>query len=414
MLEIDGLKYVSKPRLPNAKGTSYGGVALIVNPAKFTCKIIDDLPMNPKHEVIWCLVRPKEPSAKFKDIIACSFYSPPIKGKNTQLADDIASTLHVVSCKYPGCAIILGADRNHMDISPILDSGLKLRQMVSNVTRGKNILDIIIMNTGSYHNSAIIAPPINPDNPLKHKPSDHAVPICNSRIDRYRPPIRYYRLINYRPLPQSSINKFGEWITSETWECLNKATNPTDMVTLFDNLLSKKLDEFCRVKTKRIGSQDEPFITSELKLLHRRKNREYCKRGKSAKYFDLKKEFDDLYKREASNYLGKTVTELRNTNLGKMHAILKRLGARPGDSDDNLSFALLDHVRRGLTSEQSAELIAKHFAAISQEFCPLCVTNLPGRVQRKLQLPGTPPTVNEYQTYRQINAERWCPKRFAA
>ena len=141
-------------------------------------------------------------------------------------------------------------------------------------------------------------------------------------------------------------------------------------------------------------------------MLHRRKNREYCKRGKSAKYFDLKKEFDDLYKREASNYLGKTVAELRNTNLGKMHSILKRLGARPSDSDDNLSFALLDHVRRGLTSEQSAELIAKHFAAISQEFRPLCVTNLPGRVQRKLKLPGTPPTVNEYQTYRQINAAK--------
>ena len=35
MFEFDGLKYLSKPRPKNAKGTSYCGVAIIVNSKKF-------------------------------------------------------------------------------------------------------------------------------------------------------------------------------------------------------------------------------------------------------------------------------------------------------------------------------------------------------------------------------------------
>ena len=79
-----------------------------------------------------------------------------------KLADHIVSNLHYLSCKYPDSALILGADKNSMDISPIIDSGLKLRQMVQMNTHGQKILDIIIMNTAKFYNSAVINPPINP------------------------------------------------------------------------------------------------------------------------------------------------------------------------------------------------------------------------------------------------------------
>ena len=35
MLEIDGLKYISSARPPNAKGVSYGGAAIVANLNKF-------------------------------------------------------------------------------------------------------------------------------------------------------------------------------------------------------------------------------------------------------------------------------------------------------------------------------------------------------------------------------------------
>ena len=122
MLELDGLKYISTPRQPNKKGVSYGGAAIIVNTEKFTLEKLNvHIPHN--LEVVWGLMKSKIPSAKFKKIITCSFYSPPSKKRNTKMADHIVSTLQMLTSIYPESGIILGADRNYMDSKPILTCG---------------------------------------------------------------------------------------------------------------------------------------------------------------------------------------------------------------------------------------------------------------------------------------------------
>ena len=117
MLEIDGLQYISKPRPTNAKGRSYGGAAIVINKEKFSCEKLNIF-VPRTLEVVWGLVKPKNPSAKFKQIIACSFYSPPNKRKNSKMADHLVSTLHMLCAKYPDSGIILGADKNNKDITP--------------------------------------------------------------------------------------------------------------------------------------------------------------------------------------------------------------------------------------------------------------------------------------------------------
>ena len=126
LLEINGLKYISAPRPKNAKGRSYGGVAIVVNTKKFTLEKLNIFVPNGL-EVVWGLVRSKNISAKFKRIITCSFYSPPNKMKNTKLADPLVSTLNLLFSKYPEFGIMLGAgaDMNYMDIKPVLSWGLK-------------------------------------------------------------------------------------------------------------------------------------------------------------------------------------------------------------------------------------------------------------------------------------------------
>ena len=51
-------------------------------------------------------------------------------------------------------------------------------------------------------------------------------------------------------------------------------------------------------------------------------------------------------------------------------------------------------------------MITDHFASISQEFPPLTISLLPCRVQNKLQSPGSPPTMSEYDTYCKIRAAK--------
>ena len=150
MLEEDGLKYISTARKANARGISYGGAALIVDLEKYSCEKLNiSVPQN--IEAVWGLLKPRAGSAQFKKIIACSFYSPPNKRSNSKMADHLVTTLHMLNAKYPDSGIILGADKNKMDIRPLLNCGLKLRQVVDKNTRQNSILSIIIMNTFKYY-----------------------------------------------------------------------------------------------------------------------------------------------------------------------------------------------------------------------------------------------------------------------
>ena len=68
------------------------------------------------------------------------------------MADHIVSILQMLSSKYTDCDIILGADRNSMDIKPILSCGLRLRQVVG------LSMDILIIILSSYINHQSLPP----------------------------------------------------------------------------------------------------------------------------------------------------------------------------------------------------------------------------------------------------------------
>ena len=405
MLELKGLKFISTSRKPNKLGVSHGGAGIIVNLEKFSC---EKIPLHIPHnlEVVWGLLRPKTPGGKFKTIIACSFYSPPNKGRNTKLIDHVVGTLHTLIVKYPDSAIIMGADKNNMDIRPVLNCGLKLKQVVDKPTRQGTILDVLIMNTFTFYNAPYIAPPIQPDDPSVAKPSDHSVPVCVPHTDRYHPPIRNYKTVRYRPLPESSIRKFGEWIVNEGWEGVKKELPPSHQIEVFQNLITEKLNLICPEKSVRISSQDKPWVTAELKSLHRLKSREYVRRGKSEKYKELARKFKDNYKAAAEKYLQRNLDELMHCKPGQAYSVLKRMGARPGDCTDEHSFTLPQHEIENLSNKESAERIAEFFAKISQEFQPLNSASLPHRVREKLASAGAAPSVDEYDAYKKIRSAK--------
>ena len=66
-----------------------------------------------------------------------------------------------------------------------------------------------------------------------------------------------------------------------------------------------------------------------------------------------------------------------------------------------------------MSAEQSAERIAQHFGEISQQFPPLNVNLLPGRVVTKLQTACDPPIIEDYEVYNKIKSAKkpqsWVP-----
>ena len=86
-LEIEGIQYISNPR-PDRRG---GGAAITLLSGDLTLTRLDViLPKN--LEVVWGLVRPKEPTTDFKGIILCSFYSVPYSKKKAQLVQQRRSS----------------------------------------------------------------------------------------------------------------------------------------------------------------------------------------------------------------------------------------------------------------------------------------------------------------------------------
>ena len=134
MLENNGLKYIS-----TARPSGWGGAAIIVNLERFTIERLDiHVPHN--LEIIWGLLRPRDENASYRKIIVCSFYSPPNSKRNLKLTDHIVTTLQMLSTKHPDSPIMMGADRNNMDITPILNCGLRLKQSVDCPMRKDKIL----------------------------------------------------------------------------------------------------------------------------------------------------------------------------------------------------------------------------------------------------------------------------------
>ena len=238
MLEIDGLEYFSTNRPRGRRG---GGAAIIVNTERFYAEKLEvHIPNN--IEVIWVLARPKAASAKFKKIILCSFYSPPRSRVRDKLKDHIIGTLQRLVVKYPDSGILIGGDRNKMDISALINNNLKLRQIVTQPTRKKEILDVLLTNLFPFYNSPVIIPPVQPDIPGQGVASDHSVPLCLPHTDPYNPPAREYRTIISRPLPESKIRSFGQWLVAEQWNEIKTESDPSQKVKVFEEKISKSLD----------------------------------------------------------------------------------------------------------------------------------------------------------------------------
>ena len=81
-------------------------------------------------------------------------------------------------------------------------------------------------------------------------------------------------------MPESSVHKFGEWIVNEDWYSIGGVLSATDQSVMFEQLINQKLNQFCPKKEMKLGSQDKPCITAELKKISIQKNREYNKKGK--------------------------------------------------------------------------------------------------------------------------------------
>ena len=405
MLNMDGMKYISTPRTTKRGG----GAAIVAQLNTFTLDKIE-VPNPNKVEVVFGLLRPKKTTCKIKEIIIAAFYSPPKSRKNPQLLDHLLSNSLNLLSKYPNAGLCIGGDRNNLNISPLLNGIPKLSQLVTKPTYQHKVLDIILTNMSNLYCVPIITPPVQPDNPQYGSPSDHSTPVAIPLATDTVQQTREYVVKVTRPLPESGILEFGEWLCKEDWKELSDTIDPTEQALIFEKNMQLKLDLIFPTKSLKINpNKDLPFITADLKKMDRLIKREYRKNSKSIKYQRLKSKYDKKFKIAASDYLDKSVRTLMEDDPGTAYRCLKRLAAQPGDHTDEGSFKLSSHQEANITPEESIDRIAEHFSIISQEFAPLNYHLLPPDVQAKVDLPISEsdiPDLPDHDVYQKIKKSK--------
>ena len=399
LYEMKGLKYISTPRPGNRRG---GGAALVVNTERFSISKLNI--SQPKSlEIVWGLMKPREVTGRIKSIIACCFYCPPKSKKKTALIDHMTLTLQSLLNTFPNAAVLISGDRNDLSIARLLSVDRSLRQIVQKGTRGPNVLTIVCTDLELFYQEPEIVPPVDVDIPGKGVPSDHCgvvvIPLDVADV----PPKRQKYVRTVRPITSSAINNIGQVLTNEQWLFMDPQLDPTSLTDLFEYYTGGVVDTFCPERSIFARPNDLPWITENLKVLKRKISREYEKRGKSQKYTDLKFTFQLKLENEAAKYKEKICEEVRSGNRNSAYSALRKLGVRPGDVTSN-TFTLPSHSDANLSAEQSAEIIADHFAAISQQYEPISLENFPPVMKNYLNNPDVSdvPVLEEYQVYKRI------------
>ena len=379
--EIHGIQYISTPR-QNKRG---GGTAItLVSSSPFNLTKLE--PSVESHrdkvEVCWGLLKPKVPTGRIKSIIVCAFYLPPHSRKKSALISHISLNYFVFKSTFPDSAVLIGGDKNDLDLKLLLDIDPSLKQLVTLPTHRQSVLDIIVTDLGQFYNEPIIRPPLQPDNPDTACPSDHNIVFVTPNTNSCLPVKRETTVRITRPLPVVALNRFANWIQHESWTFVYDGADPTDMAARLTFLLDLKIDQCCPARTIKSTNLDGKVRSVTVAQACRKKKREYEKHGNSEKFKRLKKEAKAALKLATTNFIKKQV-EMATKQNNSWFQHVKRTTARPGDTTSS-SFTLPKHIEDNLTSLESSNRICEFFSAISKEYTPIDIENLPERVKTKL------------------------------
>ena len=240
-------------------------------------------------EVCWSIFKPVNKTDLTQNIAIASIYVSPNSGYKTVTINHIIDTIHLLRARYDNqINYIIGGDLNKLKIDKILDAYGPLRQIITDPTRYSATLENIITDLHTLYQVPQCLPPLQVDQDKVGKDSDHNIVIL--------PPItvtsnrkRTKKAVVTRPLPDTGMQQFAQFICSQSWDEILDEQNIDMKVSKFHNLIRANLDECLPEKTVMVSYLDKIFMNPELKNLLRRVKREFSKKRKRPKWRKLKK-----------------------------------------------------------------------------------------------------------------------------
>ena len=397
LIQLEDYKVISNVHQRVGKG---GRPAIIVNERKYFVQNITNNLVNVPYgvEIVWAILTPKNLSAtsRIKKIVIASVYSKPSSKKKTLLQDHIAETYHLLRSKYQsGLHFIMAGDTNDLKLDPILSLSPQLKQVVSTPTRKGAILDPIITTLATYYQTPVCLPPLDPDPDQTGAPSDHMIVFMEPINGVNNNPARVKKTVTFRPLPESGIRLMGAWLVNHSWDTLYRADTAHRKAEIFQNTLLEKLNLFLPEKTVQYTSQDQVWITPEIKQLARKKSREFSKHRRSPKWKTLNSLYEQKCQKARSLCYTNIVSDLKNSNPGQWYSKLKRMC-----NYDQLKTekTCVEEISQYSDLEQ-AEIIAEKFSNVSNQYEAIDSDQITRHTIGAKGNPKSMPTFEAYQVY---------------
>jgi hypothetical protein len=258
------------------------------------------------------------------------------------------------------------------------------------------ILDPIITTLKKFCCDPVTKPPINPNSSKTGKPSDHLVVVMEPITATLQIQPRSYRTIESRPINFAGLKKYSHWIENCNWTDLYKCEDPNVKAQMFQNILLTKFQECFPIKIFKISCDDQPWISSELKEIDRKRKREFSKNQQSDLWTKLDEIFTEKCEIAKEKYYTNMVSDLKESNPGKWHSKLKRMSGQETGGQQNI---LVDELT-GYSDQAQADRIANHYAEISNQYDAIKNEDFPEYQNKQF----CPPTIEPWKVHKIIQS----------
>ena len=346
--------------------TGGGGSAILVNTRNWLPDHLDDIIVPQGLEVVWVKVAPKH-KCDLKLLIVCSIYSKPNSRKKTILSDHLSMNYYLLKMRFPEAKFLFLGDFNCYRPDVILHLSPQLRQLVHYNTHGEKPIDLVITDMHTWYHPPQPCDPLLPDQPASAAPSDH---LGNLLLPRSVPGVsnnRVFRKIKVRPLSSSQIQALGRWISQESWDQLQAASDVDQKLEVFTSTLFFMLNTIAPEKEIKIALDDPPWMNTRIKTIIRQRNREYDKNCKSEKWRKLMKRSKSMVKTAKKNFSDNFISNLKDTDPSTWMKRMNKLGMASFEKE-NVGWQFQTETR---SDQTLTDEIADYFADISKDFQPV-------------------------------------------
>ena len=295
-------------------------------------------------EVTWALLTPKVQveNSHIKHIVVASIYYME-KTPRSKFLDHISFCFHFLQSKYgENLEWILSGDYNTLNIKPILNLSKRFKQVVNFHTRlnPPRILDKIITTLSDWYDDPSPLPHLEVDDDKKGMPSDHLTVLWEPRNQHL--PSKQMRTVSFRPMRDSSVREFGQWVSSFDWKDVLEAESAHQKADIFQNILLHKYYSFFPQKVLKFRRDDKPWVTDAVKRLDRKRRRAWLRDKNSDLYRILNENYKILCKKSKQDYFIKTVQNLKNTNISGWYKQIKKMSTLSNPAESEIRVEQID------------------------------------------------------------------------